>query len=291
MKKSVLAVLVATLSPLAAQDSAPHFEVASIKRSDPNARGAVVAGGVGFQPGGRYVARNIAAERLLVLAFREEGSGTGLRPEQIVGAPSWMASTMYDIDARVAGPSTAERIVDPLAARLLRSLLVDRFKLKYHFEKRELPFYALLVEKADGSLGPNLKRSALDCDAIQRERDAARLANRPANVPALTGGRPLCQISLGRGVAIGGGTTMTIVASMLTGAAGNNTVLDRTGLTGGFDLDLRFSPEPLSAGAAADTDAPSLFTAVREQLGLKLEMRREPRDVLIVDHVEQPTPN
>jgi uncharacterized protein (TIGR03435 family) len=85
---------------------------------------------------------------------------------------------------------------------------------------------------------------------------------------------------------------------MLTGAAGNNTVLDRTGLAGVFDLDLRYSPEPASAAAGApvgnaapDPDAPSIFTAVREQLGLKLEQRRELRDVLVVDHIEPPAPD
>jgi uncharacterized protein (TIGR03435 family) len=286
--------VVAVVAPLAAQDPGPHFEVASIKRADPNVQGILrPAGATGFQPGGRFVARNMAGERLLVLAFRDEGAGTGLRPEQIVGVPSWLTSTMYDIDARAAGATSAERIVDPEAARLLRSLLVDRFKLKYHFEERELPFYALLVDKADGALGPNLKPSALDCNAIARERDAARLANRPAAVPAPAGGRPVCALGLSRGKAIGGGVTMTIVASMLTGAAGNTTVLDRTGLSGAYDLDLAFSPETLTAtpDVPPDVSAPSLFTAVREQLGLRLERRREPRPVLVVDAVEPPAPD
>jgi uncharacterized protein (TIGR03435 family) len=291
MNKAVLTLLTAAIVPLAAQDAAPHFEVASIKPQAAPQLGP--SGPSGFLPGGRVVARNMTADRLLVLAFREEGAGTGLRPEQIVGAPSWMASTMYSIEARVAGPATAERIVDPLAARLLRSLLEDRFKLKYHFEQRELPFYALLVDKADGSFGPNLQRSAFDCDAIAREREAARLANRPPTLPAAIPGRPLCSLGLSTGRASGSGVTMITVASMLTGAAGNNTVLDRTGLGGAFDLELRFAPEPLTAaaGAATDSDAPSLFTAAREQLGLKLERGREIRPVLVVDSVERPTPN
>lgn len=293
MKGLLPVLLVSAALSLAAQGPAPLFEVASIKPSDPDARVGAPAGAVGFLPGGRYVARRITVERLLVLAFREDGYGTGLRPEQIINAPSWMAATRYDIDARVAESSRAEPIVDPIAARLLRSLLEDRFKLKYHVEKRELPFYALLVDKADGALGPSLTRSALDCDTINRERDAARLANRAPDIPPSPPGRALCAIGLGRGRATGSGVSMTVIASMLTGAIGNSTVLDRTGLAGAFDLELNFAPEPLNAAppAAGDVNAPSIFTALREQLGLRLEQRRELRDVLVVDHIEPPTPN
>lgn len=296
MNRSAVAIImvVAAIS-LAAQEQAPHFEVASIKLTDPPKPGVPgqATTPVGFLPGGRYVARYITGERLLVSAFREEGRGTGLRREQIIGMPSWMTSSMYNIEAKVASPVSTERIAGPIAATLIRSLLIDRFKLKYHFEKRELPFYALVVDKADGSFGPDFKRSAHDCDAIEREREAARQAGRAANVPAPEPGLPLCVTSLGRGVATGSGASMITIANMLTGAAGN-TVLDRTGLVGAFDLKLRFSPETQSVSTTAPLDVdtpPSLFTAVREQLGLRLESRREPRDVLVVDYVERPTSN
>ena len=284
--KSVLVLLVAAVLQVAAQDSALRFEVASIKPSAPNA--PYVASG--FQPGGRYVARNMSALRLLLLAFNDESFGNDLRSEQIIGAPAWMTSTLFDVDARVAGPSRPERIAGSQAAAILRSLLVERFKLQTHREQRELPYYALVVEKADGSLGPNLKRSDVDCAAIARERDAARLANRPANIPPTTTGRPLCTIVQrpGAGEASGAAASMATLSGMLSALVGQ-TVLDRTSLTGGFDLDLRYVPP--NAPADASQDAPSIFTALREQLGLKLEQRREPRAALVIDRIELPTPD
>jgi uncharacterized protein (TIGR03435 family) len=161
MKKHIVLLLVTGVARLTAQDAQPHFEVASVKKSAPNAPYAAS----GFQPGGRFVGRNMTGQRLLLLAFQDE-NGNELKPEQIVGAPSWMSSTLFDIDARVAGTATAERIVNPQAAAILRSLLMERFKLQVHREQRELPFYALTIEKADGSLGPNMRPSTIDCDAI-----------------------------------------------------------------------------------------------------------------------------
>jgi uncharacterized protein (TIGR03435 family) len=181
MKKHVVTLLLAGVVRLTAQNAEPHFEVASVKRSAPNAPYAAS----GFQPGGRFVGRNMTVQRLLLLAFRDE-NGNELRLEQIVGGPSWISSTLFDIDARVAGPATAERIVDPQAAAILRSLLADRFNLQVHRDQRELPFYALMIDKADGSLGPNMKPSTIDCDAMAREREAARPANRVPAIPAST---------------------------------------------------------------------------------------------------------
>jgi uncharacterized protein (TIGR03435 family) len=259
------------------------FEVASIKPSP----AGPPSGPSGFQAGGRYVAHSVTASRLLVLAFRTEGLGTGLRPEQIVNAPGWMESARYDIEAKVSGPTTAAPIADPEASTLLRSLLEDRFKLQAHMEKRELPFYALVLAKPDGTFGPTLKRSTLDCDAINRERDAARRENRTPQVPL---GPAVCALRLGQGVGTGTGASMVTLASLLTAAVGS-TVLDRTGLSGGFDIDVHYAVESRTNGAIADasSDSPSIFTAVQEQLGLKLEQRREPRDVLVIDHVERPT--
>jgi uncharacterized protein (TIGR03435 family) len=283
MKKHIVTLLVIGVVRLTAQDAQPHFEVASVKKSAPDAPYAAS----GFQPGGRFVGRNMTGQRLLLLAFRDE-NGQELRPEQFIGAPSWMSSTRFDIDARVAGPATAERLVDPQAAELLRSLLTERFKLQVHREERELPFYALTIDKADGSVGPSMKPSTIDCDAIARERDAAQRANRAPAIPASTPGRPLCALMGRPGTASGAAVPMRILTNMLANLT-RQTVFDRTGLTGGFDLELRY--ESPSASPDTPSDAPSIFTAVREQLGLRLEQRREPREVVVIDYVEQPTPN
>jgi uncharacterized protein (TIGR03435 family) len=286
-----------TANPFAqsqATDSPLAFEIVSIK---PNNSGPIPGSlPYGFQPGGRFVARYITVSGLINLAMRVNGAT--LRPEQIVGAPSWLSSARYDIDAKVANAPAAPIPMMSTGAALLQSLLEDRFKLKTHLEERELPFYAMVLARSNGELGPHLKPTTIDCDAVNRERDAARRENRP--MPASpTPGRPLCSTTWNPslGTATASAATPAIIATILTSGAGR-TVLDRTGLTGMYDLDLTWSANSLAVSttddlqaAAPSADAPSIFTAVQEQLGLKLEQRREPRDVLVIDHIEPPTPD
>jgi uncharacterized protein (TIGR03435 family) len=163
----------------------------------------------GFLPGGGTLMRTTGIG--CSLGVPRGRFATNLRPEQIVGAPSW-SDPPDSIEAKVAGPPTAEPIVDPQAARSAALALEDRFKLKSHYEQRELPFYALPLAKPDGSLGPNLSPSSFDCEAINREREAARLANRPAVIPEPVAGRSaVCTLGLGR-TRIFGTTTMTGLA-------------------------------------------------------------------------------
>ena len=163
---------------------------------------------------------------------------------------------------------------------MLRSLLADRFKLVVRQEKRELPVYALVKARSDGGLGPRMKASAVDCGPTGRGRGAPAPGS-PPGPPA--GCRALITPS---GVNFEGQTTAHLATVL--GMAVRQTVIDKTGLVGGFDLQLSFSPD---SAPAPDSNLPSLFTAVQEQLGLKLESTRAPMEVVVIDSVERPTPD
>jgi uncharacterized protein (TIGR03435 family) len=267
------------------------FDVVSIKPS--GATPTIGGGPAGFLPGGRYVTRFINVVGLLGIAYRPAGPGS-LRVDQIdiTHVPGWISTARFDIEAHVANPPEGwSGQNDPVVQPFLQSMLEDRFKLQTHFEKREMPVYWLVVAKKDGTLGPGLKKtSAYDCDAIARQR-----REDPSSIPAPPPGRPLCAIGIGRGSVIGGSVTTALLATALRGTFGSP-LFDHTGLTGTFDVDLHFNesngPTTVDpANPAAIADLPPFVTAVEEQLGLKMEQHREPIDVLVVDHIEQPTPN
>jgi uncharacterized protein (TIGR03435 family) len=198
-----------------------------------------------------------------------------------VGAPEWVNTDRFDIQAR--GPQGA---VESEGPRRLQSLLAERFALKAHKEKRVRPIYALVLARANGSLGSRIRQSkgpAADGFA------AARGTCTPPG-PGPTSMR-LC------------GVTMASFVDLYLPMYMDRRVVDRTGLTGGFDLALNFDNRQMVAGVGpggglgvpptepAAPDALTIFTALEEQLGLKLEPQTGPAEVLVIDHVEQPTPN
>jgi uncharacterized protein (TIGR03435 family) len=199
------------------------------------------------------------------------------------GGPGWLMTDRFDINAKAD-----RRITMDEKRAMLRALLEDRFKLKVHRETKEGRTYALVRARKDGALGPNLKPSALDCAAIvaERERTGARPVPNAANpIPdcvALTG--PF--VYNGRGIQIGG------FANSL-GAMMRETVVDETGLTGWWDLkvegNLTGAGDPPGGRSGAAPERPSVFTAVQEQLGLKLEPRRGPVEFFVIDSAERPT--
>ena len=274
----IVAIVAAMVAALVAQTSdKPTFEVISIKTRTRAATGESGGTTIAFQPGGRFIALNTSVQSLLILAYR--GDQFTLRPEQIDRVPAWFGSTLFDIEAKVAGePSAVPIPMVPTGAALLRSLLEERFKLKAHIESREFSVYVLLLARGDGTLGPKLRPSVVDCKA------------QPLPLPPA--GRPPWGVRRAYGTLSAGGATMTPLIGALGNAVGN-AVLDRTGLTGSYDMELQWRQEgALTATPTASiSDDPSIFTAVREQLGLKLESRREPMDVLVIEHVEQPSPN
>lgn len=184
-----------------------------------------------------------------------------------------MTTERFDVIAKAEGdvPQAAPNTVGPVHV-MLQALLIDRFKLVMHHEQREQPIYALVVARSDGRLGPQLKPSSLDC---QRR-----------TLPAPDG--PRCGLRAEVGQFKGGGVTMLTFASALSSML-QQAVVDRSGLEGSYDLALAFTPDqPGGRGAPPDATAPSLFTAMQEQLGLKLTAQRGPVDVLVIDSAERP---
>jgi uncharacterized protein (TIGR03435 family) len=205
------------------------------------------------------------------IAYR---SGPVLFPSQIIGGPAWTGSERYDITATI-GSELATRPASeltPLQPLLLRSLLEDRFKLKAHWETRNLPRYALVLAREDGRLGPQLHRSSADCSA-----DFSA-----------------CATTARQGLYASGGTPLSSLSNYLASAVVQQVVVDRTGLEGRFEIRLEWAPDQASSVGRGDTatqpaDKPAIFTALQEQLGLKLEAERGPVDVVVIDHVERPT--
>jgi bla regulator protein BlaR1 len=243
----------------------PVFELASIKPSS-NSPDTLEFGAGDGQGGGRYVTLKI----LVGLAYR-------LQDFQISGGPGWVSSDRFDVEGKAQDPTA-----DPDQCRLmLQSLLEDRFQLRLHRETKEAPIYALVV----GEGGPKIKWSADQTSP-------------PVNGPAPPGVGPNHgAINIGRSSLIGNAATMALFTRFLSQRLGR-TVIDKTNLTGRFDIQLRWSPDvgevPFDPGGilftsrANDSSEPSVFAAIQDQLGLKLESTRAPVDILVIDHAERP---
>ena len=275
-----VAAVVAGPTRLAAQGSLPSFEVASIRI---NTSGDVRVSG-GFLPGGRYRVVNYPLRNLIAAAYLQPQ----INPDFLItGGPRWLGSERFDIDARAesefpVGPD------GPMAPRrqMLQRLLADRFKLQVHRETSERPVYALTMARGGGVFGPRLRPATGGCTDSMA---AAAASGRPA---------PSCSPRVGPGFVTLVGAPLTSLTSLLPRFV-NRVVVDRTGLMGSFDLDLTWTPAPGEwvappvagfAGAPA-SDGPSLFSALQEQLGLKLEPARAHVDTLVIDHAELPAGN
>jgi uncharacterized protein (TIGR03435 family) len=225
----------------------PTFEVASIK---PNITGDARSG---YNTGQRgFVGTNVTARSLIRYAYH-------VQDFQLVDTPDWVRNERYDVIAK----SDHEPQDDEMRL-MMRALLAERFQLTAHHDKRELSIYALVMLRADHRLGPNITKSEKDCTAdcgtsVNESRQAATL--------------------------IGRGISMDALAVRLSDSA-NRVVVDRTGLSANYDVNLSWTPEQ-----SATTTGASLFTALQEQLGLKLESTRGPVEVLVIDHIERPTPD
>ncbi len=260
-----------------------------------------------FQPGGRFAATNVTLGMLIPLAYQLQG-GRGGPPgganSQLVGAPSWVNSDHFDIVAKADANITPDQFPE-----LIKSLLVDRFKLAAHKESREQQVYALVLARSDGKLGAGLRPVSAECTATLAARrwggppppgGPGGPGRGPGGPPLpAPGERPPCGMTrMGPGNLSTGGAQMEQLASSLVPWV-NRVVLDKTGLTGAYEFDLQWTPDQMPAGRGdpppgvvlppIDPNGPSIFTAVQEQLGLKLESTKGPVDVLVIDHVEQPT--
>ena len=280
-----LLLTAAAASPgLAQTDTRPAFAVATIKK---NTTGAD-AQSMRLQPGGRLVVTNQPLRRLILFAYV-------LQPQQLTGGPVWLDSDRFDIVAQAEGDLSPTPPGGPPGAPqlMMQRLLAERFGLVVHTESRELPVYALTLARSDGRLGPRIKPAAVDCLALMTKVPGGV----PVQAPQLPDGRPACGARRdGTGRVTAGGTSMLMFVTQLLTGQSDRLVVDRTGLTGSYDFDYEYSADVPGRGdgptpATAVGDRPSLFTALEEQLGLKLLPTRAPIDVLVVDRVTPPTEN
>ena len=293
-------VLLLSLTGSAQAPSNASFEVASVRA---NRSGQPLQILPTLQPGGRVFAINLPLRELIQTAY-------GLRRNELVLAPP-LAEARFDLEARASAGATPEQ-----AAAMLRALLADRFGLKTHGETRELPVYRL--ERLNAArLGPQIKPSAAECAPLTVPSGPAAPPPPPAPPPSLAG-FPLgpqedgaqCPSMVFPGVWSMRAMSMRAFALALERLV-QRAVIDGTGMTGTFDLDITYVPEffevpfagnvlggavggPFAepgSGPSSQRTGPSVFTALRDQLGLKLESGRSAVDVVVVDDVRQPTEN
>jgi bla regulator protein blaR1 len=251
----------------------PAWDVSTVKPASSGARGSSLM----FTPDGISI-KNVPLQMIVREAF-------DVQDDHLFNLPSWAKTSMFDIEAKVA-PEDAPKLKDMKRDErfsMMIALLVERFGLKYHHETRELPVYDLVIAKG----GVKMQASKPDPPAGEGQ-------------PPAQGGHWL---RAGRGHVESTGTGMEMLARVLSQTLGR-TVVDKTGLTGNYDYKLDWTPDDAlpamakvaspTAGdstAAPDTSGPSLFTAVEEQLGLKLGAAKGPADVIVIDQLQQPTAN
>jgi uncharacterized protein (TIGR03435 family) len=248
-------------------DPRPRFDAASVK---PN-RSAEAGRNNRFSPG-RFAYMNMPVEDYIYNAY-------GLPPARVVGMPDWARREKFDITA-THDPQYAAFSQQQLA--MLQRLLEERFSLQTHRETREMPVYELVQMRTDG-FGPRLRVATLDCS------------------PAATANRAQCGWRTDMGLIEGKSIDWRIVVGQLPSAVGR-TVIDRTGLQGRYELRLEWKPDPsvtispeaaalATAAAATPGERVDIFTALQEQLGVKLQSAVAPLEVLVVDRLERPTPD
>jgi uncharacterized protein (TIGR03435 family) len=300
---SIVALTVRAQSP----PPDPAFDVVSVKRN--------TSGGPMLQRNmpGNIAMFNVPARQVVRMAYQ-------LQDFQIVGAPDWANTDRFDIEGRFEPPPPGPPPQTPRMLLMLRTLLRDRFGMVARTETREMPILALRLARADGRLGPQLKPAAVDCAALNapaRGRGPAggpppggriggppldgRGAPPPPGTPFSLGERPACGERMAFGQLLAGGMPISRLATQTLSQLTGRIVVDRTGLTGGYDIDLKWTPTPdqLPPGPpppgveppAIDPTGPSLFTALQEQLGLKLDTERGPVDVLVIERLQHPAEN
>ena len=288
MAMGLAACVVLNASTLPAQSPAnAAFEVASIKVN----KSKDTVKGVQSNPGGQFSVTNLTLRELIGTAYEIPPP---LRKTRMSGGPNWMDADRFDIVAKAEANS---RLSQHLG--MLRTLLADRFKLVATTATRDLPVYALVVARSDRQLGPQLQKVPdVDCAAL---RAASRgLPSPPPRSPSVVGA---CGFRVeNSGMIMSGGTTMAdFVRIAFPRMIRDRVVVDRTGLIGSYSVKIEWTPEaePFAEAAALPPGLPappppanagtSIFTALQEQLGLKLEPARAPVQTLVIERAERPT--
>jgi uncharacterized protein (TIGR03435 family) len=279
----VASLLVAAEMPIAQPAPTPAFEVASIKTT----RSRTEARGVRIQPG-RLTIDGLTAREIVAFAYDIPNP---LRISRIAGGPNWLDSDRFNIVAKAAESAAADRL-----RLMLRALLADRFHMIARTTTLDRPVYALSLARSDGSLGPRLHRSGIDCRQFWAARGGALppLPRDPKDVST-------CVIRAEPGLIVARARTMAdLITVAFPRVVEDRVVVDRTGLSGSYDVLLEWTPERKPFASAADvppglpvpappsTDGPSIFAAIQEQLGLKLQSARARVEVLLIDHIERP---
>jgi uncharacterized protein (TIGR03435 family) len=258
------------------------FEVASIKPQNPSPDGRMITM-IQLPANGRLTAAGMSIKGLICFAYK-------ISDFQVIGAPSWITSDRYDVEAKP--DSVLEEQMQKMSSEqndlvkrhMLQTLLADRFKLTFHRETREFPIYALVVAKG----GPKLHESKPDDADPDASKDPAHHRN---------GGTMQMSFDSGSMVINAEATSIDGLSAQLSGQL-HSTVQNQTGLKDNYDFTLKFAPEdtrvvvPDPANVSlSDSSGVSIFAAVQDQLGLKLESKKGPIEVLIVDHIDRPTEN
>jgi uncharacterized protein (TIGR03435 family) len=274
----VLLMLMISGGALSAQQPAPAFDVVSVKPNHSNQPG------VAFRatPTGRIEFTNVTVGSIITASYQRFPFDS----VEVVGAQDWVGREHYDVIGQTAPGTGAPGLTSEILA-MLRTMLADRFSLVTHWEKRDRDVYALVRARPDGRLGPGLKPTDAGCgEGIGALTGGGRGSIRPGRGPS-------CTMGGGPGNLLGNALTVEMFGRAIGGEL-HRRVIDRTGITGNFDIDLHYRAE-LGGGrpggpppAPPDPDAPSIFTAVEEQLGLKLVSDRVPVDVLVIDRIERP---
>jgi uncharacterized protein (TIGR03435 family) len=271
------------------------FDVASVKQnlSSDAAHTNVNLSALDGSPatGGFLSSVNFPLSSYIQFAYKLTPGQTDLLGSQL---PKWATADRFDIEARAEGNPTRDQM-----RLVMQSLLADRFKVAVHFETRQLPVFALVLEKP-GKAGPQLTPHTDDTCAASTPSPTPGV---PSTPPAKKDGwfAPCGGVGAmpesGRMRVGSRNLTMGQIASMLPATAMGSLdrpVFDETGLSGTFDFRIEFTPQldgPLPPNFQPDTSGPTFLEALREQLGLKLDRRTGPVEVLVIDYVEEPAPN
>jgi uncharacterized protein (TIGR03435 family) len=253
-----------------ATTSAPAFDVISVKQNKSGSGGMSMSG-----VSDSFKGTNLNLSNLIMNSYHLTSD------DLIFGLPGWTRSAHFDVDAKIVNPDkqVIDKLTDDQRKAMILDILKERFHFRAHLETKTLPVYDLVLAKS----GPKFTGGKRDADT------AAGMAKR--GITASNG-----TMIVYDGEITAGGVPVSSLVFSLTGAVGR-TVIDKTGLTGNYDFELKWTPEhgdqpsADSGQADAQNSGPSIFTALEEQLGLKLQSAKGPVQTLVIDHVEMPSEN
>jgi uncharacterized protein (TIGR03435 family) len=276
----LLALFVSLASIGQAQTSGPQFDVVSIKHNASTTGGG---GGRTFPDG---------SQRMVNMAVRQFIQTASPSPtREVIGLPDWATTERYDVEVKPPAGSTREQI-----KQMWQAMWVERFRLAAHIEQRERDVFSMVLARSDGTLGPDLNPSPNDCSPPKPGTPPPAAPTAPPTDKEIMS---RCGMRMGAGTIVSGGMKLDNLAFSISGLAGGE-IFNDTALDGFYSITLKFSPrrspQTLDPGAAPSAaapsdDAPDIFTALQEQLGLKLVRGKRQLPVLVIDHIERPSEN